>query len=97
MTRKDGTTLWIGDKDAAGFPDLVIVRPPKVMVLELKVPGGRVSPKQKEWIEALQDCAVITAGVVRPAGYAAALRHLARPSRRAERVSRALREIEHGQ
>ena len=29
-----------------GFPDLVLVRPPKVIFAELKGPGGRVTPEQ---------------------------------------------------
>ena len=80
-----------------GFPDLVLVRPPVAGFFELKGPGGRVSPAQAEWIEALTDCEQIIAGVVRPAGYAALCRLLVRPWARAQRISRALLELGHGQ
>lgn len=36
----------------AGFPDLVLVRPPRLLVVELKAEGGRVSVEQAAWIGA---------------------------------------------
>ena len=60
-----------------GFPDLVLVRPPQVIFAELKGPGGRVTPEQQVWIEALEDCVMITAVTVYPDGYNALLKHLA--------------------
>ena len=82
---------------AAGFPDLVLVRPPEMLFLELKGPGGRVSDEQAEWIEALQGCDQLHAAVLWPAGYDALLSHLARPLRRTERLSRELAEVADGQ
>lgn len=38
----------------AGFPDLVLVRPPDTIFVELKSAIGRTSDKQDEWIAALQ-------------------------------------------
>jgi hypothetical protein len=38
--------------DGKGFPDLVLVRE-RVVFVELKGHGGRVSQEQKEWLEAL--------------------------------------------
>jgi len=40
---------------AAGFPDIVAVRPPRVLWLELKLDKGRVSPEQEDWLATLND------------------------------------------
>ena len=62
-----------------GFPDLVLVRPPRVMFLELKTAKGRLSkghwnkagsrllPGQDTWGEALDDCPGVEYLLVRPA------------------------------
>lgn len=34
----------------AGFPDLVLVRPPDLLFIELKSAIGRTSPQQDEWL-----------------------------------------------
>ena len=39
---------------AKGFPDIVAVRPPRVLWLELKTERGRVSPEQDDWLERLR-------------------------------------------
>ena len=39
---------------AKGFPELVCVRPPRVVWIELKSEKGRVSPEQRAWIDRLQ-------------------------------------------
>jgi hypothetical protein len=41
-----------------GFPDLIAVRPPRMLAIELKRKGGRVTPEQKEWISDLAACGV---------------------------------------
>lgn len=43
---------FVGDRSAAGFPDLVMVRE-RVVYAELKTESGRVSRAQLRWIEAL--------------------------------------------
>lgn len=42
----------------AGFPDLVLLRPPQVLFYELKRlgRGGTMKPLQQQWIEGLQAC-----------------------------------------
>jgi len=39
-----------------GFPDLVLCRPPRLILAELKRVGGKVSVAQREWLSALQAC-----------------------------------------
>lgn len=38
---------------AKGFPDLVLVRDNRLIFAELKTDTGRVSPDQREWLDAL--------------------------------------------
>ncbi len=39
--------------DGAGFPDLVLVRPPRVLFVELKSEKGRASQAQITWLQEL--------------------------------------------
>lgn len=39
-----------------GFPDLVLVRGSRCIFVECKREDGKVSPEQKEWLEALANC-----------------------------------------
>ena len=39
-----------------GFPDLILCRPPRLIIVELKRIGGKISPAQREWLSALQAC-----------------------------------------
>lgn len=41
-------------KSSSGYPDLVLVRPPRVLWVELKRDGERPRPSQQEWIDALR-------------------------------------------
>ena len=43
--------------DGAGFPDLVLVKD-RVIFAELKTNTGRVSPAQREWLDALAEARV---------------------------------------
>ena len=65
-----GGWLVFHDRDSrgnrAGFPDLVLVRPPDALFIELKTTKGRVSASQKAWIESLGRVEYFTAAVVRP-------------------------------
>ena len=42
-------------RSAAGFPDLMCVRPGECFFAELKSERGRVSVEQQEWIDALRE------------------------------------------
>lgn len=63
--------VFVGDKDATGFPDIFLVHPKKkqALALELKVHKGRTRPEQVEWIDAL-DKAGIPSFIVRPQDWA---------------------------
>ena len=43
---------YFSDRSEAGFPDLVLVRE-RVVFVELKTMKGTISPKQREWYDAL--------------------------------------------
>ena len=49
-----------------GFPDLVLVKPPMVLFVELKTDKGRLTAEQQEWIEDLMRCTEVEAHVWRP-------------------------------
>jgi len=40
----------------AGFPDLVLVRPPVIIFAELKSARGRLSSSQRAWLERFEQC-----------------------------------------
>lgn len=50
-----GNTQVQGDK---GFPDLVLIRPPRLVFAELKVGKNKVAPEQQAWLTALAECEV---------------------------------------
>ena len=59
-----------------GFPDLVLVRAPRLVFAELKRQNGRVRPDQKLWLGALQ---TVAAAVEAACGQALVEVHLWRP------------------
>jgi hypothetical protein len=40
--------------DGAGWPDLVLVRPPRLIFAELKSESGQVRANQTEWLDVLR-------------------------------------------
>jgi hypothetical protein len=53
------------EHSGAGFPDLVMVKRPRVIFAELKSDRGRVTDAQRAWIEELRACGQ-EAYIVRP-------------------------------
>jgi len=50
----------------AGFPDLVLCRPPVLLFVECKTDKGRIRPEQHEWLAALHGCDGVQVRVWRP-------------------------------
>lgn len=49
-----------------GFPDLILVRGPRMLVIELKTERGKVSPAQVDWLARLEDVREVSVMVARP-------------------------------
>ena len=58
------TRLSIGSQ--RGMPDLLLVRPPRVVFIELKSSRGRLTPAQEEWGALLRRCPGVEYYVWRP-------------------------------
>ncbi len=41
-----------------GWPDLVLCKPPRLLIVELKSQSGRLRPSQVEWLDALTRCGI---------------------------------------
>lgn len=62
-----------------GFPDLVLVRPPRVLLVELKSPTGKLTPAQQRWQELLGECPGVEVYTWRPADLDGIARLMERP------------------
>lgn len=47
--------VWVGDRRAAGFPDLVMVRGQRLLAVELKKDKEKLKPAQEEWMRVLRN------------------------------------------
>lgn len=67
---KHGRVFHIRDSRYApemeGFPDLVIISPPILAVVELKSITRRVTPQQQAVVDLLADCTGLVTGIFRP-------------------------------
>ncbi len=50
---------WRSIHSPAGFPDVVMVRPPRLIFSELKSEKGKPSPEQEAWLEDLRECHIL--------------------------------------
>ena len=60
----------------AGWPDLALCRPPRLVLVELKSATGKVSPAQARWLGLLGACPTLEVYVWRPDDLDAAVRIL---------------------
>lgn len=60
--------VFVGDKDAKGFPDIFAVKGSRALALELKGEKTRISEEQLVWIALLRD-AGIEAHIWRPGDF----------------------------
>ena len=68
-------------RNVAGFPDLVLVKSPRVLFLELKSEIGRVRAEQHAWMDALSRCDTIASAIVRPEHAERVIEYLQNPER----------------
>jgi VRR-NUC domain len=69
-------------RSAPGFPDLVLVRPPRLIFAELKSEVGKFRPEQRVWLEVLKGCQRVEARLRRPEDWRAIETLLCRRERR---------------
>ena len=55
--------------DGAGWPDLILAKPPRLLVVELKSEKGKLSPEQEAWLELLRQCMGVQVHVWRPSDW----------------------------
>lgn len=65
--RLDGTWRTPAQGDGAGWPDLVLCRPPRLIFAELKAEHGKIAPLQQRWLDALRAVPGCEVYVWRPA------------------------------
>lgn len=81
-------------RSQAGWPDLTLIRPPRIVFAELKNATGIITNDQREVIELLNDCTGVEAYVWRPDDWPAVLSLLSRdgnpsspPTKTSQRVT----------
>lgn len=57
---------WVTSTSTPGVPDVWLLRPPRLVVLEVKSWRGRPTPEQLEWIGGLQQVPGVDAFIVSP-------------------------------
>lgn len=68
-------------KTSLGFPDLVMVRPPRILFAELKSETGKLTEQQEYWLRDLKDCH-LEVYVWRPEDWPETIQNILRPIRR---------------
>jgi len=57
---------WLSIRSAGGWPDLALVRPPRLILAELKTDKGKLRPSQERWLALLSQCPGVEVYVWRP-------------------------------
>lgn len=60
---------WLSIRSERGWPDLALVRPPRLVLAELKTDKGKTTPSQDEWLALLGACPGIEVHVWRPSDF----------------------------
>ena len=60
---------WRSMHSPAGFPDCVMVKPPRLIFAELKSDTGKVSPEQQAWLDDLGKLVNVEVYLWRPADF----------------------------
>lgn len=60
---------WSAVHSPAGWPDLVLCRPPRLVIAELKAEDGVLTPAQETWIALLRACPGVETFVWRPSDW----------------------------
>jgi hypothetical protein len=60
---------WVSVRSAPGFPDCVLVRPPRALFVELKSEKGKTTPAQDQWLELLAGCPGVEVFVWKPSDF----------------------------
>lgn len=68
-------------KSGRGLPDLILVRPPRLIFAELKTQKGRLRIEQAQWLSALRSCHGVEVYLWRPDDLPEISRLLAQPAR----------------
>jgi hypothetical protein len=58
---------WLSIRSARGWPDIALVRPPRLVFAELKTDKGKTTPSQDRWLALLGECPGVEVYVWRPA------------------------------
>ena len=60
---------WLSIRSERGWPDLALVRPPRLVLAELKTDKGKTTPSQDEWLALLSDCPGVEVYLWRPSDF----------------------------
>lgn len=66
---RTGKGGWRTTTTGTGFPDLTIIKPGRLVMLELKMPGNDATPEQREWLDLFDSVPGCVARVVWPADW----------------------------
>ena len=60
---------WLSVHSARGWPDLALIRPPRLVLAELKSEKGKTTPAQDHWLDLLAECPGVEVFVWKPSDF----------------------------